>query len=333
MQGCEQMITIKEIARLANVSSATVSKVINGKDRYISEETRKRVLEIVEREGYIPNGIAKSLKMKRTKTIGIILPDVMNLFFSEVAKGAEDAAERKGYTVILCNSDNSKAKEGKYINILQEKMVDGIILTASEAETSKYLERCNIPMVLVDRDLELEKPVGRIVVDNVEGTYKATNYLISKGCKSIGFVSSQEVNKLAKERLLGYKKALRENGMEIDPNKIFLKSFTVETGYEGVYHLFNQGHVDGICCGNDLIAIGVIQGLKEKGISVPEEVKIIGFDNICIGKYLDPPLTTVRQPIYKLGEEAVNVLISIIENKDTEMVKVLDTEIVVRASA
>lgn len=326
------MTTIKEIARLANVSSATVSKIINGKDKYISEETRQRVLEIIEREGYIPNGIAKSLKMKRTKTIGIIVPDVMNLFFSEVAKGAEDSAEKKGYSVILCNSDNSKTKEEKYINILQEKMVDGIILTASEGEARKYLKRCNTPMVLVDRNLDLDKPIGRIIVDNVEGTYKATNYLIEKGCKSIGFISSEEVNKLAKERLLGYKKALEENGIEIDPKRIFLKSFSVETGYEGVDYLLKDTSVDSICCGNDLIAIGAIQRLKEKGIRVPEDVKIIGFDDISISKYVDPPLTTVRQPIYKLGEEAVNILVAIIEKKDTEMTKILETEIVERKS-
>ncbi len=125
-------MTIKEIAEMANVSSATVSKILNGKDKYISEATRQRVLEIVEREGYIPNAIAKSLKMKSTKTLGIIIPDVMNLFFSELARGIEDAAERKGYSVILCNSDNKEAKEERYIQVLQEKMVDGIILTASE---------------------------------------------------------------------------------------------------------------------------------------------------------------------------------------------------------
>ncbi|OZV13827.1 hypothetical protein CIW83_02490 [Tissierella sp. P1] len=173
-------MTIKRIAELANVSSATVSKIINGKDKHISEATRQKVLAIIEREGYIPNGIAKSLKMKRTKTIGIIMPDVMNLFFSEVARGAEDAAEREGYSVILCNSDNKQSKEERYIQILQEKMVDGIILTASESSISKSLDRCNTPMVLVDRDIASDKKVGRIVVDNEEGAYNATNFLIKK---------------------------------------------------------------------------------------------------------------------------------------------------------
>lgn len=326
------MTTIKEIAELANVSSATVSKVINGKDKYIGDDTRQRILEIVEREGYIPNGIAKSLKMKRTKTIGIIMPDVMNLFFSEVARGAEDAAERKGYSVILCNSDNNEVKEAKYLNILQEKMVDGIIMTASETGATESIEKSKTPMVLVDRDLDLDKPIRHITVDNVEGTYNATTYLIEKGCKNIGFISSEEVNKLSKERLKGYKKALKENEVEISEKKIYLENFDVESGYRGVNTLLKQTSIDSICCGNDLIAIGAIRALKEKKIRVPENVKIIGFDDISISQYIDPPLTTIKQPIYQLGEESVKMLLSIIEKKDTEMNKVLGTTLIERGS-
>src|SRR5699024_1649404 len=188
-------MTIKRIAEIAKVSTATVSKVINGKDQHISDATRQRVLEIVEREGYIPNGVAKSLKTRRTKTIGIIMPDVMNLFFSELTRGAEDAAEKKGYSVIICNSDNKETKEEKYLYILQEKMVDGIIMTASEGSIKKSMEKFNIPMVLVDRDIDINKKVGRITVDNEQGAYNATSYLIKKGCKNIGFISSDNKNK------------------------------------------------------------------------------------------------------------------------------------------
>ena len=153
------MPTIKEIAEMANVSTATVSKVLNGKDKYISEKTRQKILEIVEREGYIPNGIAKSLKIKKTKTIGLIMPDVMNPFFAELARGAEDAAEKRGYIVIICNSENRISKEEKYLNILQEKMVDGIIMTASESIASHSIEKCNIPIVLVDRIWKWTSPL------------------------------------------------------------------------------------------------------------------------------------------------------------------------------
>lgn len=327
------MITIKKIAELANVSTATVSKVLNGKDQYISEETRKRILDIVEKEGYIPNGIAKSLKIKKTKTIGLIIPDVMNPFFAEIARGAEDAAEEKGYTIVICNSDNRFSKEEKYLSILQEKMVDGVIMTATESNTSQTIERCNIPIVLVDRDLQMDKPIGRITVNNEEGTFMATSYLIGKGCKNICFISSKIVNKLSKERLQGYKKALEENGFPVDENKIYLESFNVETGYKGVNELLKKGHMDGICCGNDLIAIGAIRALKEKGLKVPDEVKVIGFDDISISKYVEPPLTTIRQPIYEIGRESVNMLLSIIEKGKTKMHKVLTVTLVERGSS
>lgn len=326
-------MTIKRIAELANVSSATVSKIINGKDKHISEATRQKVLAIIEREGYIPNGIAKSLKMKRTKTIGIIMPDVMNLFFSEVARGAEDAAEREGYSVILCNSDNKQSKEERYIQILQEKMVDGIILTASESSISKSLDRCNTPMVLVDRDIASDKKVGRIVVDNEEGAYNATNFLIKKGCKNIGFISADSKTKLSAERLNGYEKALIDNGLKIDKEKIFLQNYTIESGYQGTMALLMQTEIDGVYCGNDLIAIGAIKALKEKNIKIPEEVKIIGFDDISISQYIDPPLTTIKQPIYQMGEEAVEMLISMIEEKSIKMTKVLETILVERGSS
>ncbi len=326
------MPTIKEIAEMANVSTATVSKVLNGKDKYISEKTRQKILEIVEREGYIPNGIAKSLKIKKTKTIGLIMPDVMNPFFAELARGAEDAAEKRGYIVIICNSENRISKEEKYLNILQEKMVDGIIMTASESIASHSIEKCNIPIVLVDRDLEMDKPIGHITVNNEEGTFMATKYLIEKGCKNIGFISSKIVNKLSNERLEGYKRALEEHGFAVDEDKIYLENYNVESGYNGARYLLDKGDIDGICCGNDMIAIGAIRSLKERGIRVPEDVKVIGFDNISISKYIEPPLTTIAQPIYEIGQESVKMLLSIIEKKDVNLTKVLDLKLVERGS-
>lgn len=326
------MPTIKEIAEMANVSTATVSKVLNGKDKYISEKTRQKILEIVEREGYIPNGIAKSLKIKKTKTIGLIMPDVMNPFFAELARGAEDAAEKRGYIVIICNSENRISKEEKYLNILQEKMVDGIIMTASESIASHSIEKCNIPIVLVDRDLEMDKPIGHITVNNEEGIFMATKYLIEKGCKNIGFISSKIVNKLSNERLEGYKRALEEHGFAVDEDKIYLENYNVESGYNGARYLLDKGDIDGICCGNDMIAIGAIRSLKERGIRVPEDVKVIGFDNISISKYIEPPLTTIAQPIYEIGQESVKMLLSIIEKKDVNLTKVLDLKLVERGS-
>lgn len=325
-------MTIKKIAELAGFSSATVSKILNGKDQHISEETRRKVLEVVEREGYIPNGIAKSLRMKNTKTLGIIMPDVMNLFFSELARGVEDAAEKRGYSVILCNTDNKKSKEEKYIQILQEKMVDGIILTASESSTSKSLERCNIPIVLVDRDIDVEKQVGRITVNNEKGGFLATSFLISKGCKNIGFISSSKNNKPSTERLKGYKRCLDENGISFRQELTYFDSFKIETGYYGTLSILEKSKVDGIFCGNDSIAMGSIKALKEKGIKVPEDIKIIGFDNISICEFVDPPLTTIKQPIYEIGEGAVDILVSMIEKNGKDLTRTLEPVLIQRGS-
>lgn len=325
-------MTLKEIAQMAEVSTATVSKILNGKDKYISEATRQKVLDIAEREGYIPNAIAKSLKMKSTKTLGIIIPDVMNLFFSELARGVEDAAERKGYSVILCNSDNKLSKEEKYIQVLQEKMVDGIIFTASEQSINRSLKRRNIPLVLLDRDISIDDEVGRIVVENEEGAYKATKHLISKGCKNIGFISSDAVNKSSGQRLKGYKRAIFEEGLDFDEENIYLQNYSIETGYKGTKALLGRKDLDGICCGNDLIAIGAMKALKEKNIKIPDQVKVIGFDDIQISQYTDPPLTTIKQPTYELGEEAVNMLIGIIEKRDISMSQILKTKLIERGS-
>lgn len=325
-------MTIKRIAELASVSTATVSKVLSGKDQYISEPTRQRILEIVDEEGYIPNGIAKSLKMKKTKTIGIIMPDVMNLFFSELARGAEDAAEKKGYSVILCNTDNKESKEEKYLNVLQEKMVDGIIMTSAERSINKSINRIKTPMVLVDRDIDTDKKVGRITVDNEKGIYNGVNYLINKGCKNIGFISGSKENRLSEQRLKGYEKAINEHEIEIVTDNIYLESYSIESGYNGTISLLEKTNIDGISCGNDLIAIGVIKALKEKKLRVPEDVKVIGFDDIAISKYMDPPLTTIKQPIYEIGEESVKMLINIIEKRECELTKVLDTELIERGS-
>lgn len=327
------MTTIKRIAELANVSNATVSKIINGKDQYISEPTRQRVLEIVAREGYIPNGIAKSLRVKNTKTLGLIIPDVMNLFFAELARGIEDAAEKKGYSLILCNSDNSEIKEEKYLNILQEKKVDGIILTASYADSNKSIERCNIPIVLVDRNIDIDKKVGRITVDNEKGAYMATVYLIEKGCRNIGFISADTKYKPSAERLRGYERALKEFNIELNKDITYFKSFQVGTGYEGTLTILKTGIIDSIFCANDLIAIGAIKALRENNIKIPDEIKIIGFDDIIISEYLDPPLTTVRQPIYDLGQNAIDILINLIENKDKDITIVLDPILIERGSA
>lgn len=323
---------INRIARMAGVSTATVSKILNGKDQAISESTRQRVMEIVEREGYIPNAIAKSLKINNTKTIGLIIPDVMNLFFSELAKGVEDSADKLGYSLILCNTDNSIDKEKKYLQVLQSKRVDGIIMTAVENSSDTSFENCIAPIVLLDRDIKTNRLVGRIKIDNEKCIYDAVTFLFNKGCTNIGFISSDTVNSLSRFRLEGYMSALKGNDIPYNEKIVYLKDYSVETGYTGALKLIENSEVDGICCGNDLIAIGAIKALKEKNIDIPKDVKIIGLDDIFISSYFNPPITTVKQPIYDMGLEAVNLLIDMIEKRETNLLRVFNHKIIERMS-
>lgn len=318
---------------LANVSTATVSKVLNKKDQHISDATRNRILEIVKRENYRPNMVAKSLKMKKSNSIGIIVPDITNLFFAEMAKGIEDAAGKLGYSVILCNSDNNSDKEEKYLNILQEKMVDGIILTSSDNEMSTYMKVNKVPVIFLDRNIDADGNFARIMIDNKEAGYTATKHLIDKGCKKIGFISSNNKKYASFDRFIGYKNALLDNGHDVDEKLIYLGDFSIENGYHSSMELIKTNDLDGVFCGNDYIAIGVINALRENNIRIPEEVKVVGFDDISILRYMKPSITTIRQPIYEMGKEAVNILNSILEKKDATMTKILKTELIERGSS
>jgi len=327
-------LTIKEIAKIAGVSTATVSKVINGKDQNISENTRNRILKIVDEEGYIPNSIARSLKVNETKTLGLIVPDVVNQFFSELARGVEDAAEKEGYTLILCNTDNNKEKEENYIKVMQQKMVDGIILAPAEDRFKIPMSR-KIPLVVLDRDISVDREIGRIGIDNEEATYKSCSHLIEKGCKNIAFISSKNDNKSTYDRFSGYKRALMDNNINYNEDLIYLEQFDVTTGYNGIYKIYENTEIeiDGVCCGNDLIAIGAIKAIKESGRIIPRDVKVIGLDDIDMAKYVNPSLTTVKQPIYLMGEETVSMLISMIRKEDINLLKILDTELIERSSS
>lgn len=329
-------ITIKEIAKLANVSTATVSKVVNHKDDNISEATRQRVLDVIDEHNYVPNRIASSMITKKTNTIGLIIPDITNPFFPEVARGVEDFANKAGYQVVLCNSDNDPRKEVAYIAMLQEQMVDGIIFTSSSLrkKVSKEFIRMQIPVITVDREIEGLQTRGKITVDNITGAYKGVCYMLERGYKKILHLSGPLTSKPSMDRLEGYKKALVEHSHEFDSSLFYEGNYTSEWGYLGVKTAIHD-HVafDGIFCGNDMIAIGAIKGLKECGLRVPEDIGILGFDNIYIASVVTPNLTTVSQPNYLMGYKAAEMLIHMIKYPMTPVSGVeLKTELIVRES-
>ncbi len=329
-------ITIKEIAKLANVSTATVSKVVNHKDDNISEATRQRVLDVIDEHNYVPNRIASSMITKKTHTIGLIIPDITNPFFPEVARGVEDFANKAGYQVVLCNSDNEPRKEVAYIAMLQEQMVDGIIFTSSSLrkKVRKEFIRMQIPVITVDREIEGLQTRGKITVDNITGAHKGVCYMIERGYKKILHLSGPLTSKPSMDRFEGYKKALAEHDLAFDPALFYEGNYTSEWGYLGVKTAIHDNvDFDSIFCGNDMIAIGAIKGLKECGLKVPEDIGILGFDNIYIASVVTPNLTTVSQPNYQMGYKAAEMLIHMIKYPMTPVSGVeLKTELIIRES-
>lgn len=328
-------ITIKDIAQLAGVSTTTVSKILNNKDESISEGTRARVKQIMQEHNYTPNNIARTLVTKRSYCIGVVIPDIRNTFFPELIRGIEDTAHQLNYNLIICNTDDDIQKQNKYLDILHKRMVDGIILTASQEEQNQEIFNSNLPLVLVDRDIPIGNPVGKIMVDNQKGGYMATSYLADKGCKNIVFLSGTQNSVPSKDRYLGYLKAMAEHGLNADKMEHF-GNFKSEFGLEKMQQLLKQGQkVDGVFCASDVIAIGAIKAIKEFGLRVPQDIKVVGFDDIYFAQYLEPPLTTIAQPIYEIGATSARLLIDYIEDKtqDKDQVILLDTKLVERESA
>lgn len=328
-------VTIKDIARLANVSTTTVSRVINNKDEGVGSETRKKIQDIIKELNYKPSSLARGLVTKRTKSIGLVLPDITNPFFPDLARGVEDYSVNKGYNAFLCNSDNNAEKEKRYINALMEKHVDGLIITSThnlEEEHILELMENKIPIVILDRRFK-SKDLHGVYTDNFSGAYEAVKYLIQNGHKSIGCITGPLDTSISRERLEGYKKALTDNGIEYDDRLIVQSDFKIDGGMNASQELLKNKEITAVFACNDLMAYGVYKTAKKLKLSVPDDISIIGFDDISLSQIVTPTLTTVSQPIYEMGYEAAKMLISLIEDKKLKRkIKKLSTNLVVRES-
>ncbi|MTI69216.1 MAG: LacI family transcriptional regulator [Firmicutes bacterium] len=330
-------ITIKDIASLSGVSTTTVSKILNNKDKDISKETRDKVLKVIKEKNYVPSTVARSMVTRKTKTIGLVIPDITNPFFPELARGVEDKANELGYNIMFCNTDDDLDKEEKYINMLVEKMADGIIFTQSDKRTEgfKNISLKSIPIILIDRDMDYEGIKGKVLVNNFDGAYKGVSYLLKKNYKKIAFISGPLTLNTGLERFKGYKKALKDFNVEYDDNFVIIGEYKREWGFEAIDKLMDKNlDFEAVFCGNDLIAISVIKKLKELGKSIPEDVAVLGFDDIYMADLIEPELTTIRQPNYKMGYKAAELLINVLENPNKKMNEkiILDTELIIRKS-
>ncbi|MBC2398298.1 LacI family transcriptional regulator [Clostridium tetanomorphum] len=325
--------TMMDIAKKANVSKTTVSMVINNRDGNISDETRQKILAIAKELNYIPNSVARSLSTKKSETIGIILPDITNPFFSEMARAIEDGANNLGYNVIFCNTDNEETKEEKYTRLLISKLVDGVIFISGGESTKSIniLVNNNVPFVVVDRPINDNKDYYGIYCLNREGVKKGIKYLINKNRKKIAFVIGPQELENAKERFRGYKEVMEEYDL-YNESLVFEGNFTTEGGMKATEEIVESiPDVEAIFYSNDMMAYGGIKFLLRNGYKIPQDIGVIGFDNIGISKFFEPELTTISQPIYHMGSEACRVLIDLINGKKINQNRIyFDTELIIR---
>jgi LacI family transcriptional regulator len=306
--------TIKKVAQEAKVSVATVSRVLNSTG-YVNEETRKKVLKVIEELDYKPNSVARSLFKKQSMTIALIVPNITNPFFPEVARAIEDVLSSKNYTLILCNSDDNAEKEKKYFEVMKQKYVDGVIVVTSTL-TPQYIEEKGIPIVAVDRFIDANIPC--ISVNNIEGAKRAVQHLRATGCKKIAHIRGPKNITSAEDRYNGYLSEVKKEAW-FRPEYVKCGNFNIEQTTAATKNLLeNNPDIDGIFAGNDLMAVGVIKAAIQLGKRIPEDISIIGFDGINLCKMTNPEITTIAQPIYEIGSVAAQTLLDLIEGKIVE---------------
>lgn len=333
------MVTIYDISKLANVSTMTVSRVIN-KSGKVSEATRMKVEKAIEELNYIPNSSARYLTAKKSKILSLMITDITNPFFTKVARGAEDKAKQMGYRLLLCNSDENINKESDYINMLISTGVDGVLITPSEDKSRKNLKtlnKYNIPFILLDRKVDGIN-ADEIHGDSQDGTKKILNHLIMNGHKKIAIINGPLDVSTARERQQAYIETLQANHLSIRDDYIFQSHYKNEDTHEMITKLLSLEKAEqptAIFAANNIIAINTIKELRERNIQVPEDISIVCFDDLDPAFDLDPFLTVVSQPAYQFGFTGMQMLIERIEKTAPQEFRkvVLPSELIVRNSS
>jgi LacI family transcriptional regulator, repressor for deo operon, udp, cdd, tsx, nupC, and nupG len=321
---------IREVAQAAKVSVATVSRTLQMPD-LVAPQTRSRVREAIERLGYTPNAQARMLRTARTHVIVALVPDITNPFFAEVIRGIEQVAHQNGYSVLLGDTQNSRVREKAYADLLATKQADGLITLLPHVP--RIALSGPVPIVNACEYVK-DKSITSVYVDNVAAAREGVEYLITLGHRDIAFVTGPMDSPISVDRDQGYEAALQFGGLKRDRKLTAIGDFSVESGIRAIDTLLAQGQrFTAVFCSNDEMAIGVIRAIKSSGLKVPEDISVMGFDDIRFARYMDPPLSTVAQPKDELGREAMNMLIEILRGTDVPARKrVLPTQLVIRAS-
>jgi LacI family transcriptional regulator len=330
------MANIKDVAKLAGVSPITVSRYINNSG-YCSQETRTRVEAAITELGYVPNRLASGLRSKRSNTLALVLTDITNPFFTTIARGVEDTASQAGYTVIFCNTDESVSKEQMYVQMILEKRVDGILLVPalSGQDSVSLIKKQGIPIVLLDRrapDLQTD-----VVLCNSEaGAYELTRLLIALGHREIAILNGPSGVSTSEDRFNGYRRALGEANITPDQRLECFGAFHQESGFEMTTKIMTvASKPTAIFATNNFIAIGVLKALQQLGLSVPDDVAVVGFDDLPPALITFPFLTVAAQPAYEIGKRATEILLNKFGREDSDPYQevVLPAEIVIRQSS
>lgn len=326
--------TSHDVAKKAGVSVATVSRVLNNSP-LVTESVRRKVLHAVKALNYQPNRAAQRLRAGRSHVIGLIISDIQNPFFTSIVRGIEDVAYQHGYSLVLCNSDEDPEKEKLYINVMRSEEVAGVILaSASEANPQvDDLITYNIPVVAIDRQID-DRQIDSVLATNINGARAATTHLIELGHRCIGYIGLPLTRTPGKERYEGYQQALRDHQLPMSQDFVRIADAKQQGGYESTRDLLTQQPcVTALFVANNLMTLGALDAIRERGLKIPDDISIIGFDDMPWANLLQPPLTAIAQPTYELGQRAAELLLGRLKERDKPVThEHLETRLIVRGS-
>lgn len=328
------MSTIRDVARRADVSIATVSRVLNNSEHRVNPETRARVLTAISELDYSPNAFAKSLSTQHADTVEVIIPDVSNPYYGQLVRGVQDAADEAGYTVVLHNTDQNSRKVMDALRLLRERLVDGVIFGGGVIPCKEIIQaagdRLSRCVVIGRQDI----PIPAVRINNVEPTVDVVRHLHSLGHRRIGFVSGPFESNTMQDRFAGYKEGLEDHGISFDPDLVNWGGLALDQGYHRGKALLEatENRPTAIIAGNDQLALGVLRAAEDLGLRAPQDLAVVGFDNTPLSRFYRPSITTIDIPRYRLGYTAMNLLLELMKGKAVPEVTWLSTRLMVRAS-
>lgn len=326
--------TLREVAVLAGVSTATVSNVLND-TKYVSDEIKKKVKLASEELNYEINTVAKSLRVKESRTIGLLISDIANPFFSSVVRGIEEELAKSNYSLLLCNTDSNIEKEDNYLKVLIGKRIDGLIVSSAgnSGEYFKSLKNTGVPIVFLNRCPDF-MTFDVIMTNNIKGAYSATEHLIRHEYRKIAIITGTLSISTGKDRLIGYKRALEDYGISECNLLIKEGNFGIDSGYKMMKELMLQDEKpDAVFISNNSMTLGAYKYLKEEAYSIPDDIALLGYDDSDWAELFEPPITTVRQPSYEIGTQAAKLIVGRIVNKHIKKeIMYMDTQLIIRKS-